>query len=343
MLEWATGNLLMADVEALVNTVNCVGVMGKGIALQFKQAFPENNRVYERACRAKQVRPGAMLVVPTGRMVNPKYIINFPTKKHWKGKSRLEFVKDGLASLVDEVVSRRISSIAIPPLGCGNGGLEWSDVCPLIQEAFAPHPAVRALIFAPVRSPKPDAMPVATERPRMTRARALLLKLIQLYGRPGYRLSRLEIQKLAYFLQEANEPLKLAFVKHKFGPYAENLNFVLQRLEGHLIRGYGDRSRASQIVLIPPAGEEADSFIEGDKEAQERLRQVADLIEGFETPYGLELLATVHWVAKKELPLATDPDIAVAKVQSWNVRKQKVFSPEHIKLAWQRVADMAHA
>jgi O-acetyl-ADP-ribose deacetylase (regulator of RNase III) len=336
MLEFVAGNLLEADAEALVNTVNCVGVMGKGIALQFKQAFPENMRVYERACRRKEVQPGRMLVVPTGRVVNPRFIINFPTKKHWKGKSKIEFIATGLAALVQEIADRQIQSVAIPPLGCGNGGLEWPDVLPLIKSSFADSNA-RVLVFGPSSAPAPESMPVADRKRNMTRARALFVKLIERYGSPGYRLSRLEIQKLAYFLQEAGEPLKLAFVKEKFGPYAENLNFVLQNMEGHLIRGYGDRSSGSQITLLPSADQEANAFIANDVESQQRLEQVSRLIEGFETPYGLELLASVHWVAKKELPLATDPELAVAKVHSWNVRKSRTFRAEHIRLAFQRI------
>ncbi len=338
MLEITSGNLLEADADALVNTVNCVGVMGKGIALQFKQAFPDNTREYERACRAKALHPGKMLVFRTDRRI-PKYIINFPTKQHWKGKSQIAFIKSGLESLTREVESLQIKSIAIPPLGCGNGGLDWDDVYPLIKNAFAAHPEVQVLVYAPTSAPSPKSMPVATTPPVMTRARALLVKLIEQYCGPGYRLSLLEIQKLAYFLQEADEPLKLHFVKDKFGPYAENLNFVLQRIEGHLIRGYGDRNRSSEIELLAGASAQADRILEGDGEATERLKKVSQLIKGFETPYGLELLATVHWVAKHDDPLATDENLAVSRVHAWNARKKKVFRPDHIRTAWRRIVD----
>ena len=243
MIELTTGNLLEANTEALVNTVNCVGVMGKGIALQFKQAYPDNFRAYEQACRAGEVQLGRMLTFSTGTLMNPKYNINFPTKRHWKGKSRIEDIKRGLTALIDEVQRLEITSIAVPPLGCGNGGLNWSDVRPPIEAAFASLPHVRVLLYAPIGAPDAEAMPVRTVKPRMTRARALLMKLIELYGVPGYRLSLLEIQKLAYFLQSAGEPLRLHFSKQKYGPYAENLHFVLQRLEGHFLRGYGDRSK----------------------------------------------------------------------------------------------------
>ena len=184
-------------------------------------------------------------------------------------------------------------------------------------------------------------MPVASTRPALTRARALLIKLIEIYSQPGYKLGRLEIQKLAYFLQEASEPLSLKFVKHTFGPYADNLNFVLQRLEGHWIRGYGDRSRGGQMGLLPHAAVEAGEFLKNDPDAVSRLENVSRLIEGFENPHGLELLATVHWVAKHEMPLATDPEIAVFKVHAWNARKRKIFRPEHIKTAWNRIMNIS--
>lgn len=149
MLESCSGNLLEADVEALVNTVNCVGVMGKGLALQFKQAFPDNFEEYRRACQSGEVKPGQMFIVPTGRLTNPCYIINFPTKRHWKNPSRIEDIETGLLALIETVKQLGIRSIAVPPLGCGNGGLAWSRVAPLIEAAFAQVPEVQVLIFEP--------------------------------------------------------------------------------------------------------------------------------------------------------------------------------------------------
>ena len=143
------GNLLNADVEALVNTVNTVGVMGKGIALQFKRRFPLNFEVYAGACSRGEVQVGRMLVVETTAFSGPRFIINFPTKKHWREPSRLEYVSAGLTALVHEVKSRGIRSIAIPPLGCGNGGLSWSEVRPMIDRAVVQLPGVHVLVFSP--------------------------------------------------------------------------------------------------------------------------------------------------------------------------------------------------
>ena len=337
MIELKQGNILEADAEALVNTVNCVGVMGKGIALQFKQAFPDNFRHYEKACRANEVQPGRMFVVATGRLLNPKYIINFPTKRHWKGKSQIEDIRIGLKALIKEVKHLDIRSIAVPPLGCGNGGLDWVNVKPLIESAFTELPDVQVLLFTPQSAPTADAMPIGTEKPRMTRARALLISLLELYGIPGYRLSLLEIQKLAYFLQVDGEPLQLRYVKYKYGPYADNLHYALQRLEGHYIRGYGDRTEQAQIYLLPGAKEAAQAFLANTPEAGERLERVRRLIEGFETPYGMELLATEHWVVQEDPKAATDPEHAVIGVHKWSERKRQLFKPAHIRKAWQRL------
>jgi len=154
MLEFKQGNLLEEDAEALVNAVNCVGVMGKGIALQFKQAFPENFQQYKKACDAKEVQPGRMFTVPTGKLFNPKYIINFPTKRHWRDKSKIEDIQTGLKALVAEVQQLGITSIAIPALGCGNGGLDWVEVKPLIESAFVELPEVKVVVFEPTDAPK---------------------------------------------------------------------------------------------------------------------------------------------------------------------------------------------
>jgi O-acetyl-ADP-ribose deacetylase (regulator of RNase III) len=331
------GNLLEANAEAIVNTVNCVGVMGKGIALQFKQAYPDNFRQYEKACRRSEVQPGQMFIISTGNLFNPRYIINFPTKRHWKGKSKIEDIQTGLTSLIQEVKQLGITSIAVPPLGCGNGGLSWKMVKPLIESAFLELPNVQVLLFEPQGTPESDAMQIATEKPTMTRARALFVSLLQLYGIPGYRLTMLEIQKLAYFLQIAGEPLRLQYVKERYGPYANNLNHVLQKLEGHYIRGYGDRNTEAEIYVLSDGEIAARNFLENTPDAIERLERVSSLINGFETPYGMELLATVHWVVMENRQAAENSEKVIALVHEWNTRKRDLFKPQHIRKAWQRL------
>ncbi|WP_314001560.1 macro domain-containing protein [uncultured Paenibacillus sp.] len=339
MIEYKTGNLLEADVQALINTVNCVGVMGKGIALQFKQAFPKNYNEYVKACNANLVVPGKMFIVDNESLLNPRYIINFPTKRHWKGKSRIEDIEGGLVDLMHQIRAREITSVAVPPLGCGNGGLNWEQVQPLIEQAAEQLPNVMFWVYPPSGSPQPDKIKIGTKRPKLTRARALIIMLMNHYGKPGYRLSLLEIQKLAYFLQEEGEPLKLQYEKGKYGPYAENLNHVLQRLEGHFIRGYGDRSREAQVYLLPDIYEEARSYLEheNDPGTMKKLESVKTLIEGYETPYGLELLSTAHWIMKTYSEARTDQAALLHHFFSWNDRKKEVFKKTHILKAWEHL------
>jgi O-acetyl-ADP-ribose deacetylase (regulator of RNase III) len=342
MVELTIGNLLDADVEALVNSVNTVGVMGKGVALQFRQAYPVNYTEYVRACKRQEVKPGEMFVVPAGTLGNPRYIINFPTKRHWRQKSLLSDIKLGLVDLVEVVKNLDIKSIALPPLGCGNGGLEWEEVRPAIEEALQTLAAnVKVLLYQPVGSPDPVTMPVATSRPMMTPGRASLLGVLGNYVLPGYRLALLEIHKLAYFLQAAGQPLNLNFGKNRYGPYAENLNHVLQRMEGHFIRGYGDRTTANlgvKITLSNEAVKQAQDYLTDNPTTLERFERVRNLIEGYETPYGLELLSTVHWVATREnIFAASDPDQAIEGVHRWSKRKRELFPAAHIRLASDRL------
>ncbi len=337
MIEYVAGNLLEANVEALVNTVNTVGVMGKGVALQFRQAYPHNYEVYRKACKNQEVQPGRMLVVPAGQLINPHYIINFPTKRHWRGKSRLEDIKSGLHALVEVVKEKAIRSLALPPLGCGNGGLKWDEVRPLIEDAFSDLSDVRVLVFEPKGAPSAEKMRVATKRPKMTPGRAALIGLLENYAIPGYRLSLLEVQKLAYFLQVAGEPLKLEFEKGNYGPYSETLQHVLQRIEGHFISGYGDRSRGASIRLLPEVTSEARAFLIDHQDTIQRLERVSRLIEGFETPYSMELLATVHWVAQEDPEVKESVDAAVRDVWTWNEHKRQTFRREHIQVAWEQL------
>jgi O-acetyl-ADP-ribose deacetylase (regulator of RNase III) len=159
MIEPAHGNLLTADAQALVNAVNCVGSMGKGIALQFKQAFPANFKAYEAACAAGAVMPGRMLIHDHGGLANPRWIVNFPTKRHWRDKSRLRDIASGLKALIADVRRLGIRSIAVPALGCGLGGLDWIVVRPMIEEAFSALPDVRVLLFEPSGMRIEPAMP----------------------------------------------------------------------------------------------------------------------------------------------------------------------------------------
>lgn len=334
------GDLLQqTDVDAIVNTVNCVGVMGKGIALQFKKKWPANFKAYADACKTGKVSTGKMFVYDAGALATPKYVINFPTKDHWRGNSRIEFLTDGLQDLVRVIRELEIKSIAIPPLGCGNGGLEWSEVEVHIENAFTALPEVEVRLFAPQGAPKARDMVVKTSRPKMTPGRAAILKVLDTYRALNYGLSRLEVQKLAYFLQVAGENLKLKFQKHTYGPYADQLRHALDRMDGHFIHGVGDGVVESEIEPMQDALKEADDFIEheGNRQLLDYVARVEALIEGFQSSYGMELLATVHWVAVEEN--AQSPEEATEMVREWNNRKRDLMNPEHIRIAWDQLSN----
>ena len=336
MLKLIQGDILKADAEALVNTVNCVGVMGRGIALQFRKAFPENFKLYKSVCDAEQLKPGQVLVCDLNRFENPRYIINFPTKKHWKGGSKIEYIESGLKALVDEIKKRGIQSIAIPPLGCGLGGLDWQQVRPIIEKAFEALDGVDVLLYEPSGAPEAEVMVKEKKIPEMTVARAALLGLMRRYleAMMDPFVSLLEIHKLMYFMQKTGEKLQLRYKKGKYGPYAENLRHVLNVIEGHFITGFADAEDRPdvQIELLPDAAEQAEAFLESHRETCERFDKVADLIKGFETPFGMELLSTVHWVGTKEN--ARTIDEAVQKTYGWNERK-KMFQEKHIRIVWE--------
>lgn len=336
--ERGIGNLLAAEVDALVNTVNTEGVMGKGLALQFKKAFPENFATYEKACSAGEVVPGRMHVVQ--RLASPRFIINFPTKKHWRHPSKLEYVRDGLRDLTQQVQKLGITSIAIPPLGCGNGGLSWSDVKPLIVTAFEELRDVRVVLFEPADAPAADEIIDRREKPEMTSARAAVLELMGRYVETDYdyRLSLVEVQKLAYFLQLAGEKLRLEYRAHHYGPYADTLRKALRNIEGHYTRGIGDgkNSPETPLELLPGAVDQARAFLAEQPETLARIDRVARLIEGFETPFGMELLGTVHWVMQHDAN-PDDVEDVIAKVHSWSERKRSQMKEGHVRVAWQRL------
>jgi len=338
--ERGTGNLLLAEVDALVNTVNTEGVMGKGLALQFKKAFPENFTAYEKACRAREVVPGRMHVVQ--RLASPRFIINFPTKRHWRHPSKLEYVRDGLCDLTRQVERLGIKSIAIPPLGCGNGGLNWSEVKPLILHAFEGARDVRVVLFEPTDAPAAAAVIDRRDKPEMTPARAAVIELMGRYIATDYdyRLSLVEVQKLAYFLQLAGEKLRLEYRPHYYGPYADTLRKALRNIEGHYTRGLGDgrNSPETPLELLPGAVEQARAFLAERPETLARIDRVARLIEGFETPFGMELLGTVHWVME-HAAAPRDVEDVIAKVHSWSERKRSQMKDGQVRVAWSRLLE----
>ena len=331
MIEYKNGDILREDVEAIVNTVNCVGIMGRGLALQFKNKFPQNLKEYQLACTNKEVQLGKMFVHQTGQLINPKYIINFPTKGHWKQNSKIEDISNGLDDLITIIEKYSIKSIAIPPLGSGLGGLDWKMVKKLIEEKLK-NINCTVILFEPLEQKIEKS--ITKEIPKMTAGRAALIGLMDRYlqGLMDPFISLIEVHKLMYFMQESGEELRLKYKKAQFGPYADNLRHVLNTIEGHFISGYEDGGDAptKQLKLIPKAVEDAKNYLTNKKNTNENFVKVAKLVDGFETPFGLELLSTVHWVVKNEN--ASNLEEVISKIYNWNERK-KQFSRKQIQIA----------
>ena len=331
MIEYKNGDILREDVEAIVNTVNCVGIMGRGLALQFKNKFPQNFKEYQLACTNKEVQLGKMFVHQTGQLINPKYIINFPTKGHWKQNSKIEDISNGLDDLITIIEKYSIKSIAIPPLGSGLGGLDWNQVKKLIEEKLK-NINCTIILFEPLEQKIEKS--ITKEIHKMTAGRAALIGLMDRYlqGLMDPFISLIEVHKLMYFMQESGEELRLKYKKAQFGPYADNLRHVLNTIEGHFISGYEDGGDAptKQLKLIPKAVEDAKNYLTNKKNTNENFVKVAKLVDGFETPFGLELLSTVHWIVKNEN--ASNLEEVISKIYNWNERK-KQFSEKQIKIA----------
>ncbi len=348
MIQEAHGNLLTADADALVNTVNTVGVMGKGIALQFKRAYPENFSAYEKACRTGRVRLGRVFVYPTGQLARPYYILNFPTKGHWRAKSRLEDIESGLQDLRRIISDLEIKSIAVPPLGCGNGGLPWPSVRGLIRDALEDLPGVTVLLYPPEGAPEARDMINRTRRPEMTRNRAALIaafaRYVKLSTQASFSMdgsfSIIEAQKVAYFLQSCGWPLGLKFVPSKYGPYSQRLDQFISDVEGHFMTGYGDGSGGSKatLQLRPDAVKEAWEVVGPSHEFHEALQRFEGLVEGFEFPYGIELLSTVHYVAKNTSG-DISIDLVIKEINSWSARKSSLFKPAQASAAFDHLIE----
>lgn len=338
MIREAEGNLLAADVDALVNTVNTVGVMGKGIALQFKRAYPDMYRAYEHAAKAGELTLGHMHVWETGAFDGPRFIINFPTKRHWRGPSRLDYIAAGLDDLLLVVRERGIRSIALPPLGCGNGGLDWAEVKSLIEERLG-HLPIDVILYPPAGSPRAETMIERREQARLTTGRVALLEIMREYRQMTFEApSVVEIQKLMYFLQVAGEPLRLAFVKGRYGPYADNLRHVLKELEGHFIIGYGDGSahvNEAEPLRLAHVDEREAAIGRLDDVTRARIERVLHLAGGYASAYGLELLASTHWTATREARSEDSADEVIALVRAWTQRKERLFGEDHIRRAWE--------
>ncbi len=356
-IRYTQGNLLDATADALVNTVNEVGVMGKGIALQFREAFPESAREYEQAAKAGKVHVGKVLVSHGAALLGPRWIIHFPTKKHWRNPSQLSWVRDGLQDLVHVIQREGIRSIAIPPLGCGNGGLAWDDVRPEIERALASLPDVDVTVFVPTE--RYQTAPKRTGVEALTAARALIAELIRRYSVLGLECSLLEVQKLAWFLHRALErrslkdPLDLKFAANRYGPYSDRLRFLLDALDGSYLHSDKRLADASplDVLWFEDNKREAVAAYLASPAASEflpALDEATAVIDGFESPFGLELLATVDWLISQERVAPTVEAVRVG-IAGWPhgraaaQRKHRIFDDRVLALALDRLSETQFA
>jgi O-acetyl-ADP-ribose deacetylase (regulator of RNase III) len=346
MIRYTTGNLLQADADALVNTVNTVGISGKGIALMFKETFADNFKAYQAAAKAGRVSVGTMFVTERHDMLGPRFIINFPTKKHWRHPSRLEWIEAGLAALRHEITARGIRSIAIPPLGAGNGGLAWPDVKPLIERALAGLDA-DIVVYEPTSAYQNVVKRNGVEA--LTPARALMAEMIRRYEVLGFECSLIEAQKLAWFLTVGTERFGLAnpfaddFVAHRYGPYSDKVRHLLDGLDGSYIACETRIADAKPLDPIRFKDERRDKVAaylttDGAKALRPALDYATNVIEGFETPFGLELLATLDWLHRRE-GIALEQGAMTAAVAAWPgppgsaERKARIFGAREIGIA----------
>ena len=345
MLSFTHGNLLTADVDALVNTVNTVGISGKGIALMFKDAFPDNFRAYEAASKAGEIAPGGLFITERRDMLGPRWIINFATKKHWRNPSRLEWIAQGLSALRREIAGRGIHSIAIPPLGAGNGGLDWADVKPLIAEALGDLDC-EVIVYEPTESYQNVVKRHGVEA--LTPARALMAEMIRRYEVLGFDCSILEAQKLAWFLAGAFRKLGLTnpiaddFAANRYGPYSDRVRHLLDSLDGSYLsceRRVADARPFDPIRFRHDRRDRVAAYLTTPEASPYRaaLDHASAVIDGFQSPHGLELLATVDWL-RREAKTEMAPGPMRAAIAAWPgpdgaaIRKARIFTPEQVAI-----------
>tara|TARA_R110001583_G_scaffold59123_1_gene175979 strand:+ start:2770 stop:3807 length:1038 start_codon:yes stop_codon:yes gene_type:complete len=333
MIEYLIGNILESDAQAIVNTVNTVGVMGKGIALQFKKAYPNNFKAYYEACKRNEVAVGKSFVTRDSNLLTgEKIIINFPTKKDWRKPSEYSYVEDGLDDLVDIIEINQIKSIAIPPLGAGNGGLEWERVKKIIEKKLE-NINIDIYVYEPTKQIKEY---LKKERIKLTDARALLLYVLYDLVRNGEYVSEFSSEKICYFLQRfgSENYFKLNFEPNFYGPYSGKVRYVLNVLNGSYLMGYSDMSKKpfEPLTLIADGYETVKKHIENKSELFEIAEKTTTFLNGFYSDFSLELLSSIDSIAVNQKTL--DKQIISEKLEEWSNRKRSMFSnPKYIDIS----------
>lgn len=337
MIKFVTGDLLKSDAQALVNTVNTVGVMGKGIALQFKEAFPYNNKVYMETCKNKALAPGVLLPVwDSNLLYGKKLIINFPTKTHWRQPSKYDYISSGLAALKELIVKENIQSIAVPPLGAGNGGLDWMVVKDIIVESLKDLP-IEVQLFEPNAAIKQLLQKEEVKKKaELTPARAALLYSLFAFESFGEYSSLFAANKLAYFLQRMGQNLRLDFKAHHYGPYAIGVQKVLYTMNGTYLKGLeqGEASPFEPLKLNYSTWQEVNQFVQQmPEEDRNRLTKMLFFLKNFTSELSLEILASVDFI------LSEHPGYGIKEIVGalWTDRKRKLFKEESIVRAYEHL------
>jgi O-acetyl-ADP-ribose deacetylase (regulator of RNase III)/uncharacterized protein YwgA len=343
-MRFVTGNLLNSETEAIVNTVNTVGVMGKGIALQFKERFPQNFRAYSKACKEGLVQTGKMFVSTESDLQGDKIIINFPTKEEWYRKSQYSWIEEGLKDLVQVIQQKDIKSISIPPLGCGNGGLNWGKVKTLMIQYLVDLTEVDVHIYEPNAQIKNILQKESIEKEvKLTPARAMLLYSLFKYERYGECSTVFTANKLAYFLQASGENLKLKFEPYTYGPYAQAVEKVLYALNGGYLKGLEQMSASpfEALHLNYDRKQEVSDFVANNlnSKQKDRLQSLFVAIDGFESTLSLEVLSSVHYITRRH-PEIEQHEI-VEKIRGWNQRKSGLITEEYVRIASEHLSDYA--
>lgn len=328
--------------------------MGKGIALMFRERFPLNFDAYERACKVGEVQTGKMFVTESKDLFGPKWIINFPTKTHWRVKTKLEWIEKGLVDLERVIREKKIRSIAIPPLGCGNGGLDWGEVRPIIVSALEKLDDLEAIVYEPTAKYQNVAKRTGVEN--LTPARALVAEMVRRYCLLGIDCSILEVQKLAWFIErgverlQLNNSLKFSFSANKYGPYSHNLTKLLDSLDGsylHCHKRLADADPYDLIWFNETKRDRVNTYLNSGegKQFAAALEWASSAIDGFESPLGMELLATIDWMMERD---GIDPtfDSVMSGLKSWpggseaGRRKARIFNKRLVGVALQQLDEV---
>ncbi|MDE6730834.1 MAG: macro domain-containing protein [Oscillospiraceae bacterium] len=317
MFHFVTGDLLQSDAYALVNTVNCEGYMGKGIAYQFKLRFPEMNTAYVKKCKGGELVPGTLHCYETENHL----IINFPTKNKWREKSRIEYISSGLEELVNQIQSRQISSIAIPPLGSGNGGLNWSEVKKLM---LAKLKSIEKTTEIYIYEPSRNYQAVASAEPQLSPSALILMKMK--FALDQNHFNDICLQKTAYFMNILSQKEYFHFKKANYGPYDHSIDVICRNIkEFQTYYNVDSTEKAYEILLkklISQSVEEKLSYY------TPYIEKAATFTNHFETTKDVEGAATVLFIIQKQQGIKKY-DI-IRQFKNWSEEKAARFSENEI-------------